>query len=81
MKSIACFVVVVGLLFSTRVLAQEAKEPPLITVTGTAEVNVVPDIAQLSFGVETRDRDLALARSRNNTAVSAILAVVRKFGD
>lgn len=80
MRFSVCCCLIVALIFSAVALAQTREEPPLITVTGTAEVNVVPDLAELSFGVETRDKDLALARGRNNTAVASVLAVIKKFG-
>jgi uncharacterized protein YggE len=67
------------LALTTGLFADTKEEPPLITVTGSAEVNVTPDLAELSFGVETRDKDLAVATSRNSAAVTAVLAAIKKF--
>ena len=55
-------------------------EPRLITVTGEAQVNVVPDEVILTLGVETSDRQLRLAKNANDEIVKALFAVAEKHG-
>jgi len=46
-----------------------------LTVTGDAEVKVAPDRVVISVGVESRSPQLTTAKTRNDTAIAAILAV------
>ncbi len=55
-------------------------EPRLITVTGEAEVNVVPDQVILTLGVETSNRQLRLAKSANDEIVKQVLAAAQGRG-
>jgi len=60
---------------------QPASEPPrLVTVTGDAEVRIVPDEAILSLGVETWDKSLKAAQEENDEIVNRLLAVVAEHG-
>jgi len=52
----------------------------LITVTGDADVKVVPDEVVLLLGVETWDKDLSVAKSQNDERVKKVLALVKDFG-
>ena len=54
--------------------------PRLISVTGTAEVNVAPDEVVLSLGVESRDKDLALAKAQHDHRVKKLLAEAHDAG-
>jgi uncharacterized protein YggE len=54
--------------------------PRLITVTGTAEVNVAPDEVVLNVGVESRDKDLAAAKSQHDSRVKKTMAETRDAG-
>jgi uncharacterized protein YggE len=56
----------------------QAQDPNLITVTGEAEVKVVPDEVVLRLGVQTGDRDLALAKKMNDERVARALGVARR---
>jgi uncharacterized protein YggE len=60
-------------------LAQRAAEPPLITVTGQAEVNVAPDEVVFRLEVEKTDKDLSVAKQQNDESVRQILALARRF--
>jgi hypothetical protein len=51
-----------------------------VSVSGEAEVRVVPDEVVLNLGVETRDRDLHAAKRQNDAAVQRVLAVAEAFG-
>ena len=62
-------------------LAQDfLPHPRLISVTGTAEVNVAPDEVVLSLGVESRDKDLAIAKAQHDRRVKKLLAEARDAG-
>lgn len=50
---------------------------PLISVSGSAEIKVVPDEIDLNVGVETRDKDLQEAKKQNDTQVSNALAFLK----
>jgi len=52
----------------------------LITVTGDAEVRVVPDEIVLTVGAETSNRDLEEAKAANDAIVKAAIAVARQHG-
>jgi len=54
--------------------------PRLISVTGTAEVNVPPDEVVLSLGVESRDKDLSVAKAQHDSHVKKLLAEARSAG-
>ena len=57
-------------------------DPPVrtITVTGEAEVKVPPDEVILTLGVETWDKDLAVAKRRNDEIVTRVLKVAESHG-
>ena len=49
----------------------------VISVSGSAEIKVSPDIVFLQLGVESRNPELALARSDNDRRVAGALAYLR----
>ena len=51
-----------------------------ISVNGEAMVNVAPDRILITFGVDTRDVDLAAAKLQNDTIVKRALAAVKESG-
>jgi len=51
-----------------------------VSVTGDAEVKVVPDRVTVMFGVENRDSDLERANAKTNSAVKRVIAAVRELG-
>jgi uncharacterized protein YggE len=51
-----------------------------ISVTGEAEVRVVPDEVMLNLGVETFDKVLAVAKSANDQRIAKTVALVRAAG-
>ena len=59
---------------------KDQPESRLITVTGDAEVRVVPDEVMLTFGVETWDKHLTVAKQQNDECVKRILALAKKYG-
>lgn len=69
----------VGLLLSAATAAaQNNIEPPLITVTGQAEVRVPPDEVLFTLAVENVDRDMLVANKKTDDSVKQILAIARK---
>jgi uncharacterized protein len=63
---------------SFHVLAQGAIEPPLITVTGQAEVRVAPDEVVFTLGIESVDKDVNAAKTRTDSSVREVFAIARK---
>ena len=56
-----------------------SQEPRLITVTGDAEVRVVPDEVLLTLGVETWDEDLIVAKDQNDAIVNKVLGLAADY--
>lgn len=56
-----------------------SREPRLITVTGDAEVRVVPDEVILTLGVETWDKDLVTAKHQNDAIVNNALGLAADY--
>jgi uncharacterized protein YggE len=53
---------------------------PTVNFSGDAEVKVVPDRVTLTFGVETRNKDLATASSQTDAAVKKVISTERQLG-
>jgi len=51
----------------------------VVSVTGDAEIKVIPNQVVLSLGVETRDRSLAVARVQNDSVVRSVLDAIARF--
>lgn len=63
-------------------MAQETVVVPsqrLVTVTGEADVKVVPDEVVLTLGLETSDADLAKAKLLNNERIKGVKAIAAQF--
>jgi len=58
----------------------EAAEPGIITVTGEAEIRVVPDEVVLTLGVETSHKNLDSARRENDRIVQALIKAAKAHG-
>jgi len=58
--------------------AQNGIEPPLITVTGQAEVRVPPDEVLFTLEVENVDKDMLVANKRTDDVVKQVLSLARK---
>lgn len=61
-------------------LAAEGENLPTISVSGTAEIRVVPDEVQLRLAVETRDPKLDEAVKQNDTRIAAVLKFLKDSG-
>jgi hypothetical protein len=53
---------------------------PLVSTTGSAEIRVVPDLADLGFQVEARNADLRKARGEQAERMGKVLATLRSAG-
>jgi uncharacterized protein YggE len=51
---------------------------PVISVTGTAEINVIPDSAVFTMYVEKINKDILAAKTENDESVSKIMAIAKK---
>jgi uncharacterized protein YggE len=54
--------------------------PPLISTNGSAQIRVVPDLADLYFEVEVRNADLTVARKQQAERATKVLAALRAAG-
>jgi uncharacterized protein len=61
-------------------ISAEPLPPGKITVSGQAEVRVVPDEVVLTLGVETNDLSLAVARQKNDEIVTKVLQAADALG-
>ncbi len=59
--------------------AEGQQTPRLITVTGSADVMVVPNEAALLLGVETQHKELQTAKSENDARIEKIFAVAKNY--
>lgn len=59
--------------------AADRAESRLITVTGDADVKVVPDEVILTLGVETWNEDLDVAKKDNDERIKKTLSMTKKF--
>jgi uncharacterized protein YggE len=58
---------------------QQPREPPIITVTGEAEVRVVPDEVVFDLTVQTLNRDLKIAKAQTDERLKKTLELTRKY--
>jgi uncharacterized protein YggE len=64
----------------TPAFSQIWQAKPQISVSGSAEVKVVPDEIYLNVGIETRDKDLQAAKKQNDDHVSGALDFLKHNG-
>ena len=62
------------------VYPQQYNERPMITVNGEAVVKVQPDQIIITFGIETWDKDIMIAKQKNNDAMQKAMKVIKEFG-
>ncbi|MCK4330320.1 SIMPL domain-containing protein [candidate division WOR-3 bacterium] len=81
MKRVARLMLVMTIVLSFFCLAFAAdqSEPRLITVTGDAEVRVVPNEVILTLGVETWNKDLSIAKTENDQRIQKIVDVGKRY--
>lgn len=71
--------VVFVLTLVTLTMAECPPQPRLVSVTGEAEVKVVPDEIIFTIGAETWDKDLNIAKNNNDTIVKKALALTKDY--
>ncbi len=67
------------ILFTAVANGQNIDQQPTVNVTGTAEINVVPDCAVFSMSVEKVNKDIQVAKTENDKSISQILALAKKY--
>lgn len=77
---LALFAVLVYLAAALPVHAEKCEGSDMVTVTGDAEVLVVPDQVVLTSMVETWNPELSEAKKENDKKVKAIIELARKMG-
>ena len=70
----------VVLLGASSLARAEAPEPRLITTSGDADVKVMPDRIEFTLGIETRDKDLMVAKKQNSERLKKTMAMLHKLG-
>lgn len=60
--------------------ATAAQMGPGISVTGEAEVRVIPDEVIVNVGVETADKDLNIAKRANDAAIARAMEIAKRHG-
>ena len=58
----------------------EAEETGQISVSGEAEIRVVPDEVILTLGVETWDKNMAIAKGQNDAIVARVFSLAEEHG-
>lgn len=61
-------------------MGADGVKPPLVTTSGTFEIRVVPDLAELSFEIEVRHASLDEARQQQAKRSTKVLAALRAAG-
>lgn len=83
-SNILLAVLVMGFLWTTasgeRFTATSTANPGTISVSGEAEVRVIPDEVRITLGVETWHKELSVAKGRNDRAASDVIAIAQRFG-
>ncbi|MDG2122856.1 MAG: SIMPL domain-containing protein [Verrucomicrobiales bacterium] len=69
-----------SLILPSLTLAQNTPTPPLVSVTGEAEIRVAPDIVLITLGVEVREPKLDAATERHSTQISGLIDFVKSIG-
>ena len=79
LKSLLCAVAFLFAL-TPRVAADDKPEPRLITVTGEAEVLVVPDEVVFDLTVQNVNRELRAAKTQTDEQLKRLIAMTRRYG-
>ena len=79
MKKATFLVLLLSLAVSVSAQSVDVSKLPTIQVTGTAEINVVPDEVTFSLRVSKSDKNLVTAKAQNDENVGKILALAKRF--
>lgn len=78
-RAVAAFTLCMTLVPS--LFAQDTfSHPRIISVTGTAEIKIAPDEVILTLGVDSRDKDLAVAKADNDKRAKKLMGVAHAAG-
>jgi uncharacterized protein YggE len=74
-------ILIASLFFALTIKAQtiDVTKAPTVKVTGTAEIQVVPDEVNFSLRVRKSDKNLTTAKAQNDEGVRKILELVKRF--
>lgn len=79
MKKIILFCVLI-LAVSVSAQTVDVTKVPTIQVTGTAEIQVVPDTATFSFTVSKKNESVAAAKKENDATIAKVSDLAKRFG-
>lgn len=71
--------IAISLFVTLTASSQEIDKMPVITVTGTAEVMVVPDEVIFSLDVVKMDMDMQAAKRQSDETIAKVLELTRRF--
>lgn len=55
-------------------------DPKLVTVSGEGKIVVTPDLAHINIGVQTKNKDAAIAQQENAKLMEAVIAAIKAKG-
>ena len=79
MKNLTLTILIILIALCT-LRAQQYDDHPKIMVNGEAVVKVQPDQIIITFGIETWDKDIMLAKQKNNDIMQKALKVIKDTG-
>lgn len=79
-RTFALVALAVALATAARAQEQRPAPPRLVTVTGEAEILVVPDEVVFDVTVQTFNRDLRAAKSQTDERLKVLIALARQHG-
>jgi uncharacterized protein YggE len=80
LKTIAA-ILILWLASTSPVCAQEdSRHQRSISVSGTAEVQVLPDEAVLTLAIDSTDKDLSVAKTQNDSRVRKLITLAKDAG-
>ncbi|HSS21339.1 MAG TPA: SIMPL domain-containing protein [Pyrinomonadaceae bacterium] len=79
LKSRSLFLVLATLILGSGAMAQDRPLPPLITVSGQAEVLVIPDEVVFNLKVVSLEKELPAAQAKNDRTVKSLLELAHQY--
>ncbi len=73
-------ILILTLLFSFIMKAQNNQPTPQISVNGEGKIKVAPDRVHINFGVENIGKEAAEVKKTNDETVDKVLKFIKKFG-
>src|SRR5512133_1182026 len=68
------------LLAASALARAESPERRTVSVSGSADIKVAPDEIEFTLGIETRDKNLLVAKKQNSEKLQKTVAVLRGLG-